>query len=85
MARISKKSATRKQNPTVRTKAAQRRRPARRVVVLVATRKGAWLFHGDAVRKAWRVDGPHFLGHIINHAFAGMTSEGIRTSTGILR
>ncbi|MCP2936480.1 hypothetical protein NK983_27745, partial [Salmonella enterica subsp. enterica serovar Typhimurium] len=34
---------------------------------LVATRKGAWLYHGDAERKTWRVDGPHFLGHIISH------------------
>ena len=40
---------------------------ARRVLVLVATRKGAWLYHGDAARKTWRADGPHFLGHIINH------------------
>lgn len=40
---------------------------ARRQLVLVATRKGAWLFHGDAQRRVWRVDGPHFLGHIINH------------------
>lgn len=37
------------------------------VVVLVATRKGAWLYFGDATRRTWRVDGPHFLGHIINH------------------
>jgi len=37
------------------------------VVVLVATRKGAWLYYGDAQRRNWRVDGPHFLGHIINH------------------
>lgn len=37
------------------------------VVVLVATRKGAWLYHGDAARKTWRADGPHFLGHIISH------------------
>jgi photosystem II stability/assembly factor-like uncharacterized protein len=36
-------------------------------VLLVATRKGAWLFHGDPARKTWRVDGPHFLGHIVNH------------------
>jgi photosystem II stability/assembly factor-like uncharacterized protein len=36
-------------------------------MILVATRKGAWLFHGDAARKKWRVDGPHFLGHIVNH------------------
>jgi photosystem II stability/assembly factor-like uncharacterized protein len=40
---------------------------ARRVLVLVATRKGAWLYHGDAARKTWRVEGPHFLGHIIHH------------------
>jgi photosystem II stability/assembly factor-like uncharacterized protein len=40
---------------------------ARRVVLLVATRKGAWLYHGDAARGNWRSDGPHFLGHIISH------------------
>jgi photosystem II stability/assembly factor-like uncharacterized protein len=37
------------------------------VVLLVATRKGAWLLHGDAARRTWRADGPHFLGHIVNH------------------
>ena len=36
-------------------------------IVLVATRKGAWIFHGNRNRSRWRVDGPHFLGHIINH------------------
>src|SRR5262245_7971691 len=46
---------------------AGRTRPARKVLVLVATRKGAWLYHGDRARKTWRADGPHFLGHIINH------------------
>ncbi len=40
---------------------------ARRVVLLVATRKGAWLYHGDPARGTWRTDGPHFLGHIISH------------------
>ncbi len=39
----------------------------RRTTVLVATRKGAWLFHGDAARKTWKADGPHFLGHVISH------------------
>jgi hypothetical protein len=39
----------------------------RKTVVLVATRKGAWLFHGDGARRTWRADGPHFLGHIVNH------------------
>ena len=35
--------------------------------VLVATRKGAWLFHADTSRRKWRLDGPHFLGHVIHH------------------
>ncbi len=50
--------------------ATSRKKPAtraqRRTVVLVATRKGAWLYHGDAARKTWRADGPHFLGHVIS-------------------
>ena len=33
---------------------------ARRVALLVATRKGAWLYHGDAARGSWQADGPHF-------------------------
>lgn len=41
--------------------------PSRRLVLLVATRKGAWLFHGDAQRAQWTVDGPHFLGHSVSH------------------
>jgi photosystem II stability/assembly factor-like uncharacterized protein len=40
---------------------------ATRVLLMVGTRKGAWLVHGDASRKSWRIDGPHFLGHIFNH------------------
>ncbi len=37
------------------------------VVVLVATRKGAWLYRSDSTRRGFRVDGPHFLGHIVSH------------------
>ncbi|HRF71994.1 MAG TPA: glycosyl hydrolase [Accumulibacter sp.] len=40
---------------------------SRHLVLLVATRKGAWIYHGDPARDSWRVDGPHFLGHIISH------------------
>jgi hypothetical protein len=36
-------------------------------LVMVSTRKGAWFYYGDDGRKDWRTDGPHFLGHIINH------------------
>jgi hypothetical protein len=80
MARTTNKKATQKKptsqaKRTTRTQAsrrplkavAKRKQPARRVLLMVATRKGAWLFHGDAARRTWRVDGPHFLGHIINH------------------
>jgi photosystem II stability/assembly factor-like uncharacterized protein len=38
-----------------------------KVAVLIATRKGAWMYRGDAARRNWRLDGPHFLGHIVNH------------------
>jgi hypothetical protein len=58
MARNIRKPAAKPQNPATR---------ARRVLVMVATRKGAWLYHGDAARKTWRADGPHFLGHIVSH------------------
>ena len=40
---------------------------ANNVLVMVSTRKGAWLYHSDAARNTWRTDGPHFLGHIIHH------------------
>jgi hypothetical protein len=56
MMATSKKPAARKSSAT-----------KRRTLVLVATRKGAWLFHGDAARKTWKADGPHFLGHVISH------------------
>src|SRR5450755_4664644 len=49
------------------TKPKVRTTRARPVLLLVATRKGAWLYHGDAARKTWRADGPHFLGHVISH------------------
>ncbi|MFO0572246.1 MAG: hypothetical protein U0263_41875 [Polyangiaceae bacterium] len=63
----AKKTQVRAKPKAARAKAAPRKSPARRTTLLVATRKGAWLLHGDAARKIWRVDGPHFLGHIISH------------------
>jgi len=50
-----------------RSPAARGRRARRSVLVLVATRKGGWLYHGDVGRRGWRVDGPHFLGHVVHH------------------
>ena len=63
MARTTK----RKVSGTGAARRTARARSGRRVVVLVATRKGAWIYHSDAARKSWRADGPHFLGHIIQH------------------
>jgi len=37
------------------------------MLLLVGTRKGAWIFQGDRARRAWRVDGPHLLGQVVNH------------------
>ncbi len=67
MSRTSKTRPSRTKASASRTRPAPARVPARRVIVLVATRKGAWLYHGDASRRTWRVNGPHFLGHIVHH------------------
>jgi hypothetical protein len=41
-----------------------------RTMVLVGTRKGLFILHGDSKRVKWRADGaiPHFHGQIVNHA-----------------
>jgi len=36
-------------------------------VLLVGTRKGAWIIRGDAERGSWQVSDPMFLGHVIQH------------------
>jgi hypothetical protein len=35
---------------------------SKRTLLMVGTRKGAFLFHGDPARRAWRLHGPHLLG-----------------------
>lgn len=35
--------------------------------LLVGTRKGAWIYRSDDARRTWSVQGPIFLGHIVNH------------------
>ena len=42
-------------------------RVRRHVDLLVATRKGAFVLRGDSLRRAWRIEEPHFLGHETNH------------------
>ena len=41
--------------------------PPDRVLLLVATRKGAFIIRTDAAREDFAIDGPHFLGHTIHH------------------
>jgi photosystem II stability/assembly factor-like uncharacterized protein len=36
-------------------------------MLLVGTRKGAWMLSADAARSSWKVSGPMFLGHIAQH------------------
>lgn len=62
MARSAKKSVKRSKK-----KAASPARKKAGTLLLVATRKGAWIFKGDSARRKWETDGPHFLGQIVNH------------------
>jgi len=62
MARSKRKNAPRRRPRAVRGKPA-----TGRILLMVATRKGLWLVQGDAARRSWKLDGPHFLGQIINH------------------
>ena len=68
MATTARTAAPAKRSPARKVTAKKpASRGARRVAVLVATRKGAWVFHADAARRIWRAEGPHFLGQIIHH------------------
>ncbi len=67
MALKTKKPIRQKQEKSAHPMQTLGSKKKRQVVLLVATRKGAWLLQGDTARKTWRIDGPHFLGHIINH------------------
>ena len=39
-----------------------------RLLVLVSTRKGLFVLGADKSRRKWTIDGPHFLGQVVNHA-----------------
>ena len=47
-----------------------RKPPARRITLIVATRKGLWTLAGDATRSRWTLAGPKFLGHGLHHVVA---------------
>ncbi len=66
-AAVNKSAANKRVVKNTAAKTRSAKSSARRVLLAVATRKGAWLYHGDSARKTWRCDGPHFLGHIVHH------------------
>jgi BNR/Asp-box repeat len=37
------------------------------VTLLIGTRKGAFIYRAEASPGKWQVDGPHFLGSVVNH------------------
>jgi hypothetical protein len=37
------------------------------LAILVGTRKGAFILTADKARGKWNIEGPHFLGQIVNH------------------
>jgi photosystem II stability/assembly factor-like uncharacterized protein len=45
----------------------QTRKDKRRVLVMVGTRKGAFIFSSDSKRKEWKVSGPHFKAWNVFH------------------
>jgi photosystem II stability/assembly factor-like uncharacterized protein len=38
------------------------------LTILVGTRKGLFLLKADRKRRQWSMEGPHFLGQVVNHA-----------------
>ena len=37
------------------------------VALLIATKKGAFILNSDPQRRAWTIEGPIFLGHLVHH------------------
>src|SRR5262245_7453883 len=62
------KAASRKQAAARKQRAARKPTPRRRVVLLVATRKGLFTLSSATSRGRFAIEGPHFLGNIIHHA-----------------
>jgi len=48
----------------------------RKVLVLVGTRKGAFIFHSDLGRKSWKMEGPFFTGMNVHHFIADPRNAG---------
>ena len=55
----AKKAKPKTKRASAKTKRVARPRRSSGTVVLVATRKGAWIFRGDAGRKTWQIGRAH--------------------------
>ena len=64
---VEAKQTTGTRSGSRRTAAARSGGARRHVDLLVATRKGAFVLRGDSLRRGWRIEEPHFLGHETNH------------------
>lgn len=64
---VQAKRTTRTSSGPRRTATARSGGARRRVDLVVATRKGAFVLRGDSSRRSWRIGEPHFLGHETNH------------------
>ena len=54
-------------NTSARVKPAPLKPATGPISLLVATRKGAFIFKADKARRAWKIAGPMFYGHIVHH------------------
>jgi len=48
------------------------------IELLIGTRKGAWIMADEGARTAWRLEGPLFLGQIVNHFVADPRDPRVR-------
>lgn len=53
-----------------RTATKRPRRSSAGPTLLVGSRKGIFVYRGDAARRTWKLGGPYFLGQIVHHVVA---------------
>ena len=54
-------------NTSARVKPAPSKPATGSIALLVSTRKGAFIFKFDKARRAWKIAGPMFFGHMVHH------------------
>jgi hypothetical protein len=72
---VVRRKAARKAAPRSRSALARARKDKTRVLVMVGTRKGAFIFQSDRARRQWKVIGPHFPGWGVHHLALDQRAE----------